>query len=350
MAKLQPVPLTLTFELDNIAVAPAGPGTTGTSETYYIDLSQCKSLVARKFHRQGLLHAVAGMRLSSVNVAPGTTAQVSTAPSGSIMITKLPSTWPVSNGWHKAFSHWKRQQDEAIDESGAQSAVATYRDFKIFMDSEHVQQFVDAAMPVGQTQNLLPSSFGGVGVYSQANVGEWQPSLIVVPNSAADATGSDVDPTEYYLHMVGGNFGPGSVSRGIIDGYQYSRAYPQSPDPVSPALDSGFNWMRDMFDVGNDNVEIIQNATDRNDELPYPQVDYPGGDTQLPSLECSSFDPISGSTVGGVTYIKGNTFPCGLIRIDITNFDQTYDMRNILQVDLVPGHKDGYLTEPMQDM
>ena len=35
-----------------------------------------------------------------------------------------------------------------------------------------------------------------------------------------------------------------------------SRAYPQSPDPVSPAIDSGNNWLRAMFDVGNDNQKL----------------------------------------------------------------------------------------------
>ena len=39
--------------------------------------------------------------------------------------------------------------------------------------------------------------------------------------------------------------------------------------------------MRDMFDVGNDSDKVVENATERNNDLPYPQVDYPGGDTQI---------------------------------------------------------------------
>ena len=35
--------------------------------------------------------------------------------------------------------------------------------------------------------------------------------------------------------MVGANNAAGS--RGIIEGYADSRAYPQSPDPVSPDID-----------------------------------------------------------------------------------------------------------------
>ncbi len=88
--------------------------------------------------------------------------------------------------------------------------------------------------------------------------------------------------------MVGTN-NNGGISRGIIEGYADSRAYPQSPDPVSPAIDSGNNWMRAMFDVGNDNEDITDNATDRNDNLPYPQVNYPGGQNQAPTLQVHDF-------------------------------------------------------------
>ena len=35
---------------------------------------------------------------------------------------------------------------------------------------------------------------------------------------------------------------------------------------------SANNWMRHMFDVGNDNADVVANVSDRNDELPYPQV------------------------------------------------------------------------------
>jgi len=103
--------------------------------------------------------------------------------------------------------------------------------------------------------------------------GEWQPSRIVLPNTIADASGTEIDPSSMYLHMVGVN--TTASSRGVVEGYADSRSYPQSPDPVSPDLDDPDNWLRQMFNVGNDSEIITELATDINDDLPYPQVKYP---------------------------------------------------------------------------
>ena len=173
-------------------------------------------------------------------------------------------------------------------------------------------------------------------------------SRIVVPNISPDATGSEVDPGEFVLHMVGVNdYAPlgAQHSRGIIEGYADSRAYPQSPDPVSPALDSDDNWLRAMFDVGNDSSEIVDNATDTNDELPYDQVNYPGGETILPVLQGHDQANITATTIGGKTTISGSNFKAGLIRVE---HDVTAGSDNIaLLVHLVPGNHRGYLAERM---
>ncbi len=306
MAKLQPAVMTLNFSGDG-----------------YIDLSQSASLVNRRFYRQGLNWAVSGF-----------TVQMASQATGNIRIETLPTTWVMSNAWQKAFSLWLKQQNEAIAEYGAESTVARFRDFKIFMDTVHVT--------AGFSANLLPTYGDGSATFT---AGEWEASQIVVPNATADAGGSDVDPAEYFLHMVGANFGPSSVSRGMIDGYQYSRSYPQSPDPVAPAQDSGFNWMRDMFDVGNDSDKVVENATESNNDLPYPQVDYPGGDTQAPGLQLHSAHSASTTTISNRFTIPGCTVPCGLLK-----FSNDTGVNAQLQVHLVPGSHRGYLAEPMQDM
>ncbi len=306
MPKLQPAVLTLNYSGDG-----------------FIDISQGASLVNRRFYRQGLQWAVAGF-----------TVQFAGAATGNVRIETLPTTWVSSNAWHKSFALWKKQQDEALEEYGGESTAAKFRDFKIFMDTVHVE--------AGFGANLLPTYGDGSSTFT---AGEWEASQIVVPNVTADASGSEVDPAEYFLHMVGANFGPGSVSRGMIDGYQYSRSYPQSPDPVSPAQDSGFNWMRTMFDVGADSDLIVDNATDRNDDLPYPQVDYPGGDTQAPGLQLHSAHAASTTTLSNRFTIPGCMVPCGLIK-----FSNDTGVNAQLQIHLVPGDHRGYLAEPMQDM
>ncbi len=319
--KLQPAVQTIYFTKTLSANA---------QETMYLDLSQIASIMNRRFYRQGINWAVAGFKML-------------TDSSSGITISKLPNTWVTSNAWEKAFRAWNKQQMEAIEDAGAESAIARFRDFKVFADTDHVDKYIANGLDLNAT-NVLPEDLSAT-VYG---TGEWEPSQIVVPNVLADGTGSTVDPAEYVLHMTGVNNHIGQ-SRGIIEGYADSRAFPQSPDPVSPTIGSGQNWLRDMFDVGNDNSEITNNATDRNDELPYPQIPYPGGETQAPTLELHDLADVTGTTVGAQTRLKGGNFPCGLIRLDLRNRTAS-SASYAFTIDLVPGGHRGYLCEPMMEM
>jgi hypothetical protein len=296
----------------------------GTEETsggtYYCDLSQIASILNRRFYRQGINWAVAGFKLFS----PST---------GFFTISKLPTNWVTMNAWTKAFNAWNRQQKEALAESGGESAAAKFRDFKVFADVDHVT--------AGVGNNLLPLERINVP-YQTAATGEWEMSQIVIPNAGAPGV-----TEERFLHMVGLNAN-GTVSRGVIEGYADSRAYPQSPDPVSPDLDSANNWLARMFDVGDNMPEILDNATDKNDNLPYDQDEYPGGSTNLPYLQthdlCQLISYSSGVGNVGTQYLKGGQFPCGLIRFD---WEPETSGNFVLQIDLVPGDHRGYLCEKM---
>ncbi|MDC0008373.1 hypothetical protein OAE12_01565 [bacterium] len=319
--KIQPSEMTFRFATPNFNGA----------RSFYIDLSQVASIVNRRFYRQGINWAVAGFKVLAA-----------TEGSGTINIQKIPNTWISSNSWMKAFSAWNKQQMDTIEESGAESAVAAFRDFKIFADANHVDDYRAAGSDLNLV-NLMPTDAA-----SFAAGGEWEPSQIVIPNTSADATGSLIEPREYLLHMVGIN-NNGGFSRGVIEGYADSRAYPQSPDPVAPDIGAGDNWLRDMFNVGNDNSEIARNATDKNDNLPYPQIEYPGGETQLPNLQVHDEAFITATTIGGMTRLKGGNFPCGLIKLDMSR--TAVETGNyIIQIDLVPGNHRGYLCEPMTEM
>ena len=92
---------------------------------------------------------------------------------------------------------WLKQQNDALRESGQESIAAKFRDFKIFMDTAHYDDFAANGYDLNAT-NLIPRN--AVGDFA---TGEWQPSQIVIPNSDTDASGSEVDPTEHYLHIVG---------------------------------------------------------------------------------------------------------------------------------------------------
>ena len=304
--------MTLLFSL------PGGP------VNNYIDLSQCASIVNRRFYRQGINWAVADFKVITSGGVTGT-----------MSVQRIPHTWVAANAWKKAFNAWNKQQKEALADSGALNAAAKFRDFKIHMDVTHVAN--------GFAANLLPAASNGV----VATPGEWEASQIVLPNSGSDGSSITL-PTERALHMVGINVN-GTSSRGMIEGYADSRAYPQSPDPVSPDLDSSQNWLARMFDVGNDIDSVLDNATDTNDELPYDQVNYPGGAGQMAALAYHDGANVTATTVGGVTHLSGGQFYCGLIRFD-TDLTIPEGQSAVLKITLVPGSHRGYLCEPMGDV
>ena len=315
MPKIQPAVKTVMFTI---------PGNLpGVNVTRYADLSQVCSKLNRRFMRQGKVWVVAGFKFIA-----------STGWQGEFNVQRLPDTWPVSNAWHKVYATWKKQQDEAIDDSGSQSAVAKYRDFKIHMDVGHVVQTFSS--------NLIPIDADGTSI----DAAEWQSSQIVIPQLDPDASGTLIEPREFSLHMVGPN-NHGGISRGLISGYAHSRAFPQSPDPVSPAVDLSDNWMRAMFDVGSDSSEIVDNATDRNDDLPYDQDEYPGGETNFPGLQIVDIASITSAAVLSTRQLKGDTFPCGLIKLD-HNLNTAGSGCQLL-VHLVPGNHRGYMAVPMKE-
>lgn len=95
----------------------------------YIDCWAEISKVNRRFMRQGYNLAIANVKVVQL---PATV--VATGSSG--YVNSLCHNWPTANAWVKAYHAWKNQQDAAIDEMGAQSAVARFRDFKVSME-EH---------------------------------------------------------------------------------------------------------------------------------------------------------------------------------------------------------------------
>ncbi len=317
MPKLQPAVMNLHF-------------TTEATDNW-IDLSQSASIVNRRFYRQGLNWAVAGFTFQFAT---------SDTVTGNLRIETLPTTWVCSNAWHKMFAAWHRQQREALEDGDQESVLARYNDFKVFMDSTHYADFAGAGDL--NLVNMIPRTAG-----SNFATGEWEPSQIVLPNRAADASGSDVEPIEQYLYMVGSVGNDASAARGVLSAYAFSRGVPQSPDPAVPfsVTDDVNNVLRNMFDVGNDNTEVLANAVGTNNDLPYDQDTYPGTFGNAPELQLHSEFQMSNTVIGNRLTANGGNVPCGLIKI--TN---DTGVAADVTVHLVPGNHRGYLAEPMQDM
>ncbi len=333
--KIEPSVQTMNFVIEGV-----GAG----KQTFMVDLSQCASLLNRRFYRQGINWAVAGFKI--VNLSQQIGAQLS--------IGKLPNTWVLSNSWEKSMRTWTKMNDEAMEET--ESVKPRFLDFKIYANKDH--------HTAGYGANLLPFSTATQALPVQvATPGEWIASKVVVPFGPA----SPGNTAEFEIIAVGESF-PGAGASALnavsmIEGYAASRGLPYSPDPNTPAdaddADGSTpeNWMAAIFNQGTDQTsEVIEDMIFENNQAPYPfegdgiAVDtmYPGGANQLGSLELHDFELITASTIGGTTRMKGGSFPCGLIEIQTFGFEEGSSIT--MQINLIPGSHRGYLCEPMTEM
>lgn len=348
-SKIQPAVLKLNFLMQKYT-PPEEPGAPGAYQTIpsgqfatrFIDLSQVASIVNRRFYRQGLNWAVSHFKLT-------------TPKDCDIIIQKLPNTWVMSNAWEKSFRAWQQMIKNATDEQGAQSLKGKFLDFKVFADKQHHQLGVGGnLMPRSiQYDTILQSS-----TISTATPGQWDMSTVQVPTVGTGAN------SNWDLIAVGPN-NPGLGSSGnnaksLIVGYANSRALPNIADPNTPddAGNLGDNWIMSLFTEGTDqDPSVIDMLEVTGDQAPYPfendgthtDTMYPGGETQLPTLEIHEISTVTGTTVGGMTTLPGGNFPCGLIAITVANTSDTAIAPG-LEVTLVPGNHRGYLAESMTEM
>ena len=337
--KAEPAVMTMLFSTPTVAG--------GASDEFYVDLSQCASLLNRRFYRQGINWAVASIKI------------LSPITSGSLYVQKIPQTWVMSNAWMKGFKAWQAMNDEALEET--ESVRPRFLDFKIYADAQH---HLD-----GYGANLLPKTFsqapGGPQVVQTATAGEWEASKYHIPDTTGGATG---DTREREVLAVGANY-PGAGASGfqavsLIEGYAASRGLPDVLDPNVPddAADAQGtqpqNWQAALQNEGTTQTEeVLEDMIAENNIAPYPfendgvntDTMYPGGANQLDGLAIHDGEFITGTTIGGTTHIDGGMFPCGLIKFLVENTSATAGNISI-QINMVPGHHRGYLCEPMTEM
>jgi hypothetical protein len=248
--------------------------------------------------------------------------------------------------------------NEALEES--ESVRPRFLDFKIYADEAHHL--------AGFAANLLPTNvLGGTPM----TAGEWAPSKVHIPTASPGYLAADRE-----LIAVGASY-PGNGASGynavsLIEGYAASRALPNIEDPNTPNDMSDAdgitpeNWQVALFNDGTQQEsDVLTDMALDNNIAPYPfendgvnnDTMYPGGETQLTGLEVHEYGYITPTTIGNQTNFKGSMFPCGLIRMDITNSlpapgpgEQSRNMSTLIGVRLVPGSHRGYLCEPMTEM
>lgn len=303
----------------------------------YVDLSLACAAANRRFYRQGLKWAIAGM---SLHTGSNTT--------GDFDVSKVPDSWMAANAYEKSKMLWMKSQDQVLDDQP--TIKARYRDFKVFLDQEmtaSTKQAVSTAPAVNDTIMLPVDRSNQV-----ARFGEWTYSSLQLP-----VDGGSAAPDAVNLHFVGADYtvGTNQVSKGMIHGYGLSRSRPQDVDPNTPG-DGG--WMNDVFDVADNLDEIREDIEDENNAPPYKvgtpgetEEYYPGGENNQTDGALHAVCFVSGTTVGGKTRVDGGLFNCGLIRFDWNLNPATVDppvapdTSMYLAIDLVPGTHKGYMAE-----
>lgn len=300
----------------------------GDATQAFIDISQCVSLINRRYYSQNLNWYVNDFKISTLD-------------QGNILINKIPNTWVVKNSIIKSKAAWNAAIDNAIEESDTE-VRGKFLDFKVYMNAAHHQLGFDA--------NLLPAGY---------NPGQWQPATTRIPTQSLGGVAS---ATEREFIVCGDNLpGPSPVTGldalSLIEGYAASRRLPHVSDPETPT-DMDTNWMVKMFDQPSaQDQEIILDLQGDGTQPPYPfEGDGTNVDTMYPNGANQGFDginhdtsSITGNTLAGTTYLKGGQFPCGIVNVVAGQFGEG-DHNVGIYMTLSPGNHRGYLAEKIEDM
>lgn len=267
------------------------------SGSSYIDLAKDLSKVNRRLYRQGMTYVVQDVQVA---IAPGMKASDVWA---STCYTSG-NSWIVHNAWKKAFTHWRKQQNEAMDALGSR-IEGKWADFKVYLDD---------AMEDG---TILEPYAGDAAVYQ---AGEWRYSKFVFDDDGTER--------EFAMHLIGSSNLADTNNEsaiGLIEEYANSRSTVNNnvPDTESEASDSIYAKL-----YGTDEISdmIFDNLEDDNDTAPYDQDDYPGGAANADAPVPVRFFSCSGTQTTSMS--PGFSVPCGLMKI--TAAEQALDTNGFL--------------------
>jgi len=305
---LKPAQLNLTY------VIPSGNS--------YVDLAQDLSMVNRRLYKQGKVYAVAGVTFGFNGSA--TTNNVS------VTVSTAGDTWSVQNSFIKAKALWNQMNALVLKDNP--SIKGTWHDFKVRLD-DHMQ--------AAGTQTVLDGDLNAV------LDGEWDYSTFVMPQHEVDpATGLPLAADEFTSHLVGDNT---ATSMGLVKAYGESRSTVQPVDPAVPASMST-SFFNLLTDSGSQEPELADVIEDANDEPPYHETAYPGGQSNADSAWIQQVGMASGSIPLG--RVPGFQAECGLIKFTMAGFlsngagDPSFEEILVI-VHLMPGNYQGVLAENM---
>lgn len=259
----------------------ATPSTSAGGTTIsYIDLGQALSRVNRRMYRQGMDYHISKIEINTTVVDNR----------NAINISAMLPNWVGCNAWKKGRSVWDSIQKKSMREANV-SGTAKYRDFKVYLDDQHVVQTANL--------NLNPILSNGTSFLA----GEWDMSTVDVMDSAGANT-------QFFLKWVGGN---SATAKSLVQGYEDSRAIVPTSEPLDSEPEG--SWYADIADFGAVNAETIDAVTDENDSPPYSTAGLAGGATNANGLHAVGLR-LLGSPQNGTTTIGGFVACGGLLKLE----------------------------------
>lgn len=303
------------------------------NSNYTIDLARDLSVVCRKLHRQKMTYTVLG---GIVKESAGSVFAFKTAP----------HTWTTNVSIRRAFNMWRKANAEQYKKTPGLKAPK-WSDFKLYLDMTHregnaLQCVMDATE---DGENTVPYQYG-----------EWNYSTLVQPKLIdPDNDGGlefDDNADSWDMHIVGSHTGSGLTTTeangskfytdydtvGVIQSWYDSRSIPFSIDPHNAppgiggsqgATQPGINTdpLSNLFDVQDDDAEMIDVIQGENDHAPYDMNRVPGaqnGELQLVAIT----DNQAGEP--DIVNVPGFQAPCGLIRVKPTGNNGAILMLDVL--------------------
>ncbi len=188
-----------------------------------------------------------------------------------------------------------------------------------------------------RSAGLLPTIASDVAL---VGAGEWDYSVLHV-----EAEDHSID--EWYMHIIGGDVS--STDKGLILGYQQSRATVQAESPDLPTEYSTNMYAQLADDLDDVAAHVADDMESENDEPPYDQDDYPGNDSNSDAPWLQEYAIAAAGSPNAT--LDGFVAECGLVKFHvggITSAGADTAAPNIsVTVHLVPGKYKGVMAKPM---
>ena len=270
----------------------------------YIDIARDLSIINRKLIRQKQTFTVMGGLMKDSG-------------GSELLFSTAPMTWTSKLAVNRAFKQWRKLHAQTLKRAeGLRSPK--YNDFKVWLDITH-----------NYSRTLIPVYSPGV----PHTVGEWNISSLVQPkliDSDNDGElGFDDNADEWEMHIVGPHTSNGlpvptvngeeyyaDITRvGLIQSWYDSRAQPHQYEPQNLPPGGRMDPLSNLFDVEDDDAEMVSIIETENDSAPYSMSVVQGagaGETQLVSF-CDN----SPNGEPDIVTIPGFQALCGLVKINL---------------------------------